>query len=742
MRHISITGPDGTTVQLEGQKGLYAETALDLRGAKPSYTLTGRGLTGMTDSSRETTLEVKALGHEGRQTLDGLVERGHAHAEQGKPCTVDVDGWKQTAYIPNVAAKAVDPIITTASLTLCLLEGIWRKPSTTILSGASANGGVDYPHDYPHDYAPPTDSRPISLPVGGMSALAGIVFQGPATSPYLRVGRNIYQVKASVPAGGLITVDPITRSVTVTQPDGTVTDAFAQAVRGSGLGSENYIFEPLPEGTVMASVSGCALAQLTVWERRLTPPWDTDGTPSSVDEQTPVRVGYGAEPQLASMATVHWSDWQTTTEPITWTNIPDTNQAGAVLTATGMCAGLIVTQRILVSDNLLTGPGFETMIQYPTWGTNDNWHEQADGGQQYVGSANDTGMKGYMWGGNIDDFHGPITNMLLQPGDYTLSIPILSAENISDISMNYGLTTDNQTWNLVMETGHTWSDPLPAAMMISFHVDEPANFGCFAHFTANANARVSLGKPELYQGVRGGVLTSDDLDLLKLDNLNLLGQSAFTNGPDYDSRWHQQNDGGWLYKNPADSGISEYAGRSFGGHLGGSKPDVDSRLLVPAGDYTLTIPVNQASGFPTKPAPHSIGLSYRLSSDGKSWDENVYRRMQWWEQPEQGSKLRMKVHVAQPSYFGFSLSFDAIPGMSFGLGKPQLMLGVFANAAGGGSSVPDLTGVSFIAGSALPDSWESGNATSESTPYDVTPANHLWAYKVTDGASLTASNIS
>lgn len=217
-------------------------------------------------------------------------------------------------------------------------------------------------------------------------------------------------------------------------------------------------------------------------------------------------------------------------------------------------------------------------------------------------------------------------------------------------------------------------------------------------------------------------------DLLDVSEMD---QSAFETGPDYDSRWSQQADGGWAYSNPAGSGVKEHAGRSWGGHLGGVTSVVGSAVVLQPGDYTLCIPVTKASGFPSGSGSHyAIALSYRLSSDHESWDKDVYYRARWWTQPTPGTELRMRVHVGSPSLFGFSIAFDAIPGTALEFGKPMLLEGTLANAVAGEVVIPDLTEVGFDAAATLPTGWNTGHATPEKVPSTVTPAGRTWSYKL------------
>ena len=105
----------------------------------------------------------------------------------------------------------------------------------------------DYPHDYATDYQRPTTGG--SVDTGRLvPCQPRITFFGPVVDPEITIAGNKYKVTASVASGARIEVDGKEKTVKLISEDGTVTDKFADALRGSGEGGGEYIFEQIPPG--------------------------------------------------------------------------------------------------------------------------------------------------------------------------------------------------------------------------------------------------------------------------------------------------------------------------------------------------------------------------------------------------------------------------------------------------------------------------------------------------------------
>lgn len=258
---VDLNDPDGALV---GQ-------IADIRTHTWEYSLSARSLTGVSKPARET--GVVAI-FQDRGILEAATARWDADMRNGVPGVLEIDGWTQHAYVTGVKPDYVMPGLVRAELTIVLLDGWWRRGMTQAFNPVllPAAQWLDYPYDYPHDFAPGQLGARVVNPSLTASPVKMVIY-GPATNPYVVIGANRYQVDASVPAGGYLTVDGVQRSIVVTSPEGDRLDVFAAGHRGRGRDRGEYIFQPIPPGSSDVSWANGFGFDLTVFEERSTPPW-------------------------------------------------------------------------------------------------------------------------------------------------------------------------------------------------------------------------------------------------------------------------------------------------------------------------------------------------------------------------------------------------------------------------------------------------------------------------------------
>lgn len=195
--------------------------------------------------------------------------------QKGTPGTIHVNGWFQRCFVVASEVDGIGDDFFAAKLTLVLLDGVWRRGTTTAF--VSVQGSADYefldlPHDLPYDLGV-TPPRQYAINPGYSGCPAKFVVYGPAVNPSVHLAGNLYQVDVTVPDGGYIVIDPLRRTVTVVAADGTTMDAFSKAHRGSGEGSGEYIFERVPAGTHEISWDNSFCFDLTLYEEEGEPAW-------------------------------------------------------------------------------------------------------------------------------------------------------------------------------------------------------------------------------------------------------------------------------------------------------------------------------------------------------------------------------------------------------------------------------------------------------------------------------------
>lgn len=275
MRRLSyISGTGAAEVCLDCRSAL-AGTAEGVRGREWGYSIGYRSIAAAARAARECSLSVTFLDLAVADELRRLADRDVSMATPG---TLAVDGWSQRAYITAADPSSISRAHMAAKLTVVLLDGVWRKGHTVafeLLTAAAGDGEfLDLPYDLPHDLGVPSTRRYVDIAGWGAAPLRFTVY-GPCVNPAIRIDGNWYRVDVTVPDGGYMVVDPLAtpRSVTVVGPDGSVTDAFAEARRGNGLGGGEYIFQPASPGTHEVEWDRSFGFDLTWYEEEGEPPW-------------------------------------------------------------------------------------------------------------------------------------------------------------------------------------------------------------------------------------------------------------------------------------------------------------------------------------------------------------------------------------------------------------------------------------------------------------------------------------
>lgn len=246
-------------------------TASGIRGREWEYDLGTHGVSGIIRRARKCELSTSFPDKAQADLLRHVSDRDVTMRTPGK---LSLDGWEQSAYIVKSEINVISRTSLAMTLTVVLLDGVWRKQHVVQFSSTEESGGewLNLPHDMPYDLAgaPALDYLEIT---GWTDSPIGFRVYGPASEPVVTIGNNRYAVHAYVPAGGYLDVDPLTASVKVTDSQGNITDHFGDAERGSGEGGGNYIFERLDPGTYGMSWDRSFGLDVFWWEEEGEPPW-------------------------------------------------------------------------------------------------------------------------------------------------------------------------------------------------------------------------------------------------------------------------------------------------------------------------------------------------------------------------------------------------------------------------------------------------------------------------------------
>lgn len=272
-------GAGGGPICLDDARSALVGTGAALRGFEWAYELSADSLAAAHRGAREEAVSCWMTA----ETAEAAQLAFEADMELGKPGTLSSGGWSQRAYVTK--AKLSDVYrggSCAATLTVVLLDGVWRREVTyQLLPGSGSevdNETLDYPHDYGHDYGTSSVSG-VTIDVPGVTPCdLRLRVYGHAVSPYVRIGENTYQVNVTVPDGAILTVDTTRKgsmlgdSVTLRGRYGDVADVFSKRTRGSE-GSGSYIYELVRPGLQNVSWPQSFGVDVTLIERRGGLPW-------------------------------------------------------------------------------------------------------------------------------------------------------------------------------------------------------------------------------------------------------------------------------------------------------------------------------------------------------------------------------------------------------------------------------------------------------------------------------------
>ena len=262
MRELKYTSHDGTVIDLNADD-LWVADLQEMRGYTWTYTLATRGIKSVSRNASTAKMTVRTTDP---SRLDMVQTAFDSDVQAVTPGMLTVDGeWFQRAYVVGSSLGLVPwPAYAQTDYTVVLCDGVWRRalPVQHFFPMTAGTGSqIDLPLDLPTDLAPSRIALTVHNPTGKAAEFTAVIF-GPCVNPSFRIGGNTYAVDVTVPEGGHVSLSAtgLRKSITLTAENGDVSDVFDKGVRGNGSGSGSYVFEPIPSGDSLLTVSG-------IWHR-------------------------------------------------------------------------------------------------------------------------------------------------------------------------------------------------------------------------------------------------------------------------------------------------------------------------------------------------------------------------------------------------------------------------------------------------------------------------------------------
>lgn len=270
-------GSDGTTINLMDDC-IYAQNPERLASSSWKYT-TISGVNGLGrvktffKDAQELTLTLGIMAdsasdfntrmYELHRTFDRDVRRL-------QPGRLWWNGWYKEVFAVETVQDEFDEIFESVDrdVTFISVRPYWTKPIKYSFQAMTyAPGGAhDYDFDYSHDY----DVEEVVEAIENDCIDAAnfeIVFYGPAINPSVVIGGHSYGVLTELEAGESVTVNSLTKKITLSNTSGATENVFHLRDRDS------YIFEKIPEGHCPVLRSKDLQMDVTIYDERGEPTW-------------------------------------------------------------------------------------------------------------------------------------------------------------------------------------------------------------------------------------------------------------------------------------------------------------------------------------------------------------------------------------------------------------------------------------------------------------------------------------
>lgn len=251
--------------------GSYVGTPSSLHTYEASYTLGGHSISSVAMVARKTSID--AAFFDG-SAADELRRYAASDVAAEQPGTITLGDWSQRAYIVSMELSKARAAGAVYKLGIVLLDGVWHRASNYHFapSASSSDASLDLPYDAGYDLLVPPALASVTASMWASSPCRLTVY-GAATSPFVIVGANRYQVDVTVPAGSRLELDGLSKTCMLISAQGDVQDVFAKAKRGRGAGCGTYAFERIPAGLQSVSWDNSFSFDLTVYEEEAEPAW-------------------------------------------------------------------------------------------------------------------------------------------------------------------------------------------------------------------------------------------------------------------------------------------------------------------------------------------------------------------------------------------------------------------------------------------------------------------------------------
>lgn len=149
----------------------------------------------------------------------------------------------------------------------------WVKETTTSFRASGSSSQIttekrnfDYQFDFPFDYTSEMKNKTLNN-TGFVGTNFKFIVYGACINPAIHISGHTYQIKCEVSENEYLTVDSLTKKITLTRYDGTEVNCFNLRNRDS------YIFKEIPAGNNIVTWDGDFGFDVILFEERSEPRW-------------------------------------------------------------------------------------------------------------------------------------------------------------------------------------------------------------------------------------------------------------------------------------------------------------------------------------------------------------------------------------------------------------------------------------------------------------------------------------
>ena len=159
------------------------------------------------------------------------------------------------------------------TLKVLMDDPVWTKEHVFSMAKDGSGTGLNFPYNFPYNFSGSANDASYIENPGIMGAPVKITVYGPASNPYVIIGKYRYEVETDVKSGGRLVIDGIEKTITLYDEYGNAENAFSKRRGVQRPGSGSYVFQTVDPGDNLVSWDGSFAFDVVLYEQRSERRW-------------------------------------------------------------------------------------------------------------------------------------------------------------------------------------------------------------------------------------------------------------------------------------------------------------------------------------------------------------------------------------------------------------------------------------------------------------------------------------